>query len=171
MYGTAIFRMRADGSGVRRVTRPKLSDHGTCHDSPAVSPDGRIVAYADFGDCDHGFDVDLDTVDPNGHRARLDWADDVYGGFDPAWAPRGRTLAFAGDDPFGIWIVSDGSKARRVYRGPAYDPAWSPDGRWLVFAAERGEDIWLVRADGTGARPLLRTKTAEWDPAWLPRPR
>ena len=171
-YSWGLFRVQSDGSGVRRLTRPPSSDHGVCHESPSVSADERVIAYAEFKDCDHGVDVDIDAIDPTGKPVPLTEYDDVGVGFDPAWAPVGKQIAFAAlndnEQEIGISIASPGSPARRVYRRAATDPAWSPDGLWLalVRGGSRGT-IWLVRSDGTGLR-RLSSRRYDADPAWLP---
>jgi Tol biopolymer transport system component len=171
----SLFRMQADGSGVRQLTRPQASDHGVCHENPSVSPDGRVIAYAYFGECDRGFDVGISAIDPAGRPVRLSTYDNVGTGFDPAWAPVGKWIAFAptGDyeQSIGISIASPGSQARRVYKRAASDPAWSPDGLWLAFVRGVGRGtIWLVRSDGTGLR-RLSSRRYDADPAWLPATR
>jgi Tol biopolymer transport system component len=172
VYAFALFRMHADGSALRQLTRPPSADHGVCHDSPSVSADGRIIAYAYFGDCDHGVDIDIDAIDPAGRPVQLTAYDDVGGGFDPAWAPVGKRIAFVSTGDFeqsiGIAVASPGSPARRIYRRAATDPAWSPNGSWIAFVrgVSRGS-IWLVRADGSGLR-RLSSRRYDADPAWLP---
>lgn len=119
-FAWPLYRMHADGSGLRRLTRPAASDHGVCHEGPSVSADGRVIAYAYFGECDRGLNVGISAIDPKGRPVRLTTYDDVGSGFDPAWAPIGKRIAFAvtGDyeQSIGIGIASPGSQARRVYR-------------------------------------------------------
>jgi molecular chaperone DnaK len=173
-YGFAwpLLRMRADGSGVRQLTRPEASDHGVCHENPSVSADGRVIAYASFGECDRSVDVSISAIDPTGRPVRLTAYDDVHTGFDPAWAPIGNRIAFAttGDyeQTIGIAVASPGSQATRIYRRAATDPAWAPDGSWIAFVrgVSRGS-IWLMRADGSGLR-RLSSRRHDADPAWLP---
>ena len=178
-FSDGLFRMRADGSAVRQITQPPRSDHGTCHEGAAPSPDGRTVAYSDFSECDRGgFEPDIDAVTPEGDEADLGEFD-VFG-WDPAWSGDGRVLAHASDDeggePTGIWLAtSDGSPASRIARGWSTDPAWSPANEWIAFVrvvtfpTRYAGDIWLVRPDGTGLRRLSKTRADEGDPAWLPR--
>ena len=176
VYAWALIRMEPDGSGLRQLTRPSSSDHGVCHDSPSVSPDGRVVAYAYFGECDHGFGIVVEAIDPTGKAVSLtEYDDEIRNGFDPAWAPAGRRIAVAtlGDEEqsIGIAVGSPRSPARRIYKRAATDPAWSPDGSWLAFI--RGVSsgtIWLVRSDGTGLR-RFSSRRYDADPAWLPATR
>ena len=175
-YAWALFRMGPDGSGLRQLTRPSSSDHGVCHDSPSVSADGRVIAYAYFGECDHGFDIVVEAIDPTGKAVPLARYDGlVRGGFDPAWAPAGQRIAVAtlgaDEQSIGIAVGSPSSQARRIYRRAASDPAWSPDGSWIAFVRGVGRGtIWLVRSDGTGLR-RFSSRRYDADPAWLPATR
>jgi len=173
-FAWPIFRMRADGSVAKQLTHPDAWDHGVCHVSPAPSPDGRVIAFATFSECDRGYGVGISAIGPNGSRVDLKRFDMTDAGFDPAWSSDGRSLAFTvlneWEGSVGIAVArSDGSRAIRVYRRPAAKPAWSPDGEWiaLVRTTSRTGTIWLIRRDGTGLR-RLSGKRYETDPAWLP---
>ena len=174
-FAQPLFRMQSDGSGLRQMTRPPAWDHGVCDESPSVSPDGRVIAFASFGECDRGYDVGISAIDPTGRPVPLAAYDDVGAGFDPAWAPVGKRIAFATTGDFeqsiGIGIASPGTRAKRVYRRAATDPAWSPDGAWIAFVRGVGVGtIWLVKADGSGLR-RLSSRRYDADPAWLPTTR
>lgn len=70
--------------------------------------------------------------------------------------------------------LADG-QVRQLTRGESdYAPAWSADGQYLAFNSHRsgGWKIWVVNADGTDARRLTTTSSAnfnyEYYPAWSP---
>jgi len=169
-YAYAIFRMRSDGSGVTQVTRPPPSDHGTCHDSPSVAPNGSVIAYALFGDCDHGVPDGIEAVDPSGRRVSLGAFGLPGEAFSPDWSPDGRRLAIAWglwDDP-GLGVAGNRTRAAKIYDNASDSPVWSRDGKWIAFTrgGSRGS-IWLIRPNGTGLRRITSRRT-DGHPAWLP---
>lgn len=130
----------------RQLTR----QHG--HAShPALSPDGRWVAYYRLD----GPERDLWLVPITGgapHRLTRHPASDVQ----PGWSPDGRRLAFASnrEDCFAVWILElDGGRPggepwRLTPPGlVAFRPVWSPDGSQLAFCGDGS--LWTMAADGT----------------------
>jgi TolB protein len=174
----SIFRIAADGRIVR-ITDTRRSGHS--HDDPAVSPDGRRIAFSDWNACEGGTaSPRLRVVDTAGRptsdlrRLRRNgyYPDPEHS--SPAWSPDGRRLAFKKRSDVSI-VNRDGSGERRVVRGFGgllYEPpAWSPDGRWIAFirlGRSGPQRLWIVRPDGSGLRRLGRTKGDYRSPAWLP---
>jgi TolB protein len=171
-----IYRVGADGSGLRRVTR------GVHIDSrPAPSPDGSRIALTNGG-CVPGAECCwLGIVDLRGKPTS-----DLKRGpatreaqFSPAWSPDGARIAFEASDldlgTSSLQIVDrDGSHLVRITpRGlNAEEPAWSPDGEWIAFAAftnSSSYDLYLVHPDGTGLQRITRTSAKEHSPSWIRR--
>jgi TolB protein len=94
-------------------------------------------------------------------------------GFDPAWSPDGKRLAFeAFEGNREIYVMNaDGSDVHNVSRDRAddYAPIWSPDSRLLFFVSERdgvaNRAIYVVDADG--GSPMRDTEIG-YLPAWSP---
>ena len=126
---------------------------------PAVSPDGRTIAFA-RRDADGITRIGVAPLDDLA-AARLITESD--GGFwehrEPSWSPDGKTIAFR--DFRNLWLVpSQGGPKRNLTLDdpPDYEPAWSPDGRWIYFSSVRegARAIWRIPS---GGGDLLRVTT------------
>jgi TolB protein len=137
--------------------------------SPALSPDGRKVAYI----CDKAGSPNLYVCDSDGNNAQqLSRSRDAES--SPCWSPDGRTICFVSRErgPANLYTISaSGGTKRRLETGGvgnSTEPAWSPDGKWIAFTSQRGGfDLFLVRSQG-GQAMLL---TSGEDPTWAPNSR
>ena len=173
-----IYRQPLDGAPARPVT-PAFGEAT----SPALSPDGRWVAYV------HSYeDEDVIAIaDSSGER----WPQHLASGRDfymqPAWSPGGDRLAWVEwDHPNMPWdgselrvadiAVSDGGlptiAASRVVAGGPHEailqPAFSPDGDALYFISDAIGWGHLHRHDlATGETRALTSGECEYGtPAW-----
>ena len=108
---------------------------------PAVSPDGRYVAYTSGGK--------VLVVPAMGGRAREVYALEGKGaglGTPPQWAPNSRRIAFwAGETP-GLVLVDIPSGRPKVTHLPIDDVSFSPDS--LRIAYVRHGDLYVMPAGG-----------------------
>jgi Tol biopolymer transport system component len=170
-----IFLMRANGTGVRRLTRTGRQVTDTI---PAWSPDGSLIAFA--SDRVSPFNTEIYVIRPDGTGLRrltdTGGSDGVLGDDSmPAWSPDGTQIAFASnrDQQSELYVMNaDGSRQRRVLARPSRDdllPRWSPDGTRLVFASfgfEAAPELFTVGLDG-GELVALTSGT---DPSWAVLP-
>jgi TolB protein len=172
----SIFRIGADGRGLARVTKGSPSDL-----TPAVSPNGRLLAFTDVDLCAGGTaKLSLGLVDTSGRptsaSARLARAT-RGSSWQPTWSGDGEHIAFTSLGGNSLFVIrSDGrgrrSLGRALSRAEVRSPAWSPDGEWIAFAAanRKSYDLYLIHPDGTGLRRVTRTNYANEDsPSWLLR--
>ena len=125
---------------------------------PAVSPDGRRIAFVSERDGNPEIYL-ADTRTREVHRLTRSRRADRR----PAWAPGGRNIAWQGGRPemADLHVMNaDGTRKRLLVAGPGDDaePAWSPDGGQIAFTSNRGgrRQLWAVAA--AGGEPQLLAK-------------
>ena len=163
-------RTQAQPPATVRVDR--LTDFPGLEEYPAVSPDGRSVAF---------------TADEGGRRQI--WLKLIAGGpplqltrdatehLRPRWSPDSSSLIYfsppAGDGPTGtLWEISAlGGPPRRIADSQA-DGDVSHDGRRIAFVRSAGGRLELVTADrdGTNAKVIVRLAAgySYVSPRWSP---
>ena len=150
------------------------ADSGLTTD-PALSPDGKLVAYASDRSGEGNLDIWVQQV-AGGEAIRLtrDTADDD----EPAFSPDGSRIAFHSErEGGGVYIVSAlGGEARLIAR-QGRRPLFSPDGREIAYwvgaknwspAAPGAGRILVVSADGGPPRQLQPEFDAARLPVWAP---
>jgi Tol biopolymer transport system component len=132
-----------------------------------TSRDGAYSIYGMGADGGHQSPITQEDVPDGSTPAKL------FFQVQPAWAPDGRSIAFASDrgGSFHIFVTSvDGSGTRRLTSTKLDDtnPSWSPDGTRIAFQRGGAGDIYVMDADGRDAHPLQDEDAEETDPAWAP---
>ncbi len=96
-------------------------------------------------------------------------------GSSAAWAPDGRSFAFASnrDGKSKIYIkIFNAAEARRLTNHPEgdADPAWSPDGNWIAFVSTRTKEhhIYKIGINGKNLQRLTNQGKDNLSPAWSP---
>jgi eukaryotic-like serine/threonine-protein kinase len=122
---------------------------------PALSPDGRSVAFVSNRDGHYNVYVGLVR---GGQLVQI--THDATLKSRPAWSSDGSTLAYAQMNDSGtmdIWEVAAlGGSPRKVVLN-ATDPAWTPDGRSLTYVTKADGTLWICGVEGENPRLLART--------------
>ena len=174
----------------RRFSRPLLSERrsgGQIFLAPALSPDGRYIAFLSNGSFLRGqVFIDLwladartgkritrlvkSTTNPDVEELRI-----IYS--QSSFSPDGKFLAFTGQrQGKDVLYVLDVAGRRTITRidipelESVTNPSWSPDGRQLVFSGDRGglTDLYIVDADGRNLRRLTNDRYGDLQPSWSP---
>lgn len=159
-----------DGGAARQLTDTPGVDV-----QPAVSPDGRTLAFMSR----RSGEPRIWTTDIHGANARMVSSGP---GSDqrPAWSPDGRQLAFVSDRGGASGQIqvmnADGSGVRALTSSAGANgaPAWSPDGRRIAFLStrdagadgDRTGEVYVMDADGANQRNVSQRPGGESAPAW-----
>ena len=149
---------------------------------PAVSPDGKLVAYFHSGIrgvelklADVATGEDRGTLSAPGLSTRFDALSFLYSA--GSWSPDGKRLAFVsyndGDNEIEIVNIDSRDIERRIKPtnvGAISTVAWSPDGSRLVFSGMIGgiSDLYLFELSSGMTRRLTNDLHADMQPSWSP---
>ena len=169
-----------------RIGTPTITERAgarTINVAPAVSPDGRWIAFLSsrelfsiglfLADTSTGEVVStLASAAANPHIDALRFIDS-----SGTWSPDSSKFAFVvferGDNRLAIVDVASRKIERRI-KIPGVDalqnPAWSPDGRTIAFSGQaRGvTDIFLFDVESGDVRQLTNDRYTDIQPAWSP---
>jgi Tol biopolymer transport system component/DNA-binding SARP family transcriptional activator len=154
---------RRGGDTLAPGVTQRVAFDGALELDPAISPDGKVVAYASDATGEMrlyvrqgaaGRPVPITQSQPGYHR----W---------PRWSPDGSRIAFNAERT--IYVVPAlGGTPQPLVRAPGggwvAHPAWSPDGRELAYVQN---DTLFAMDIAAGDRRVL-TDTAGFSPAWSP---
>jgi Tol biopolymer transport system component len=137
--------------------------------SPAVSPDGRTIAFT--SDRDGQPRIWLKQVTGEGEAALTTGPDDF-----PRFSPDGTQILFARPDDSSTSLYRAavlGGEARRLVEN-ATEGDWSPDGKRIAFlrlTSEGGQTVSVVAvagADGSDVREVAKVPGGMRAPRWSP---
>jgi len=123
---------------------------------PALSPDGRSVAFVSNRDGDYDIYVGLVS---GGQLVKITHDPNLES--RPCFSPDGTSIAYARLNDWGLWDVWQvpalGGTPRRLILN-AVDPAWSRDGRSLAYASGDPGTIWVSDPTGQNARQVTKAE-------------
>ncbi|HVZ39864.1 MAG TPA: peptidase S9 [Candidatus Kapabacteria bacterium] len=151
--------------------------------SPAVSPDGRYVAFLSsrslftidlyLADAQTGAIITrLLNADAAPHMDALRFINSA-GSFSPD-GKKFATITYAkGDDEISILDVTSRDVERSIRIkdvGELSNPSWSPDGKQIVFSGSRGgiSDLYTIELANRQVHRLTDDRYADMQPSWSP---
>jgi len=165
--GCDIYKMRAKGSGEKRLTStPERPEY-----DPAFSPSGRKIVFSRFNPAGTaGYGDHIYVMRANGSHVRrlTDGPSASY----PEFSPDRRHIVFSQEGHIAL-MRADGTHKRLVdYPLKGHDaaiaPDFSPNGRHIVFSAGGANDIYAMRRNGTHFRRLTTDREDNVRPVFSP---
>lgn len=160
---------------------------------PAVSPDGRAIAYQSIKNLSQGNKLHTGAIMVRNIAATDSSSVEVVpSGYLPTWSPNGKRLAFAhsvdGKHQLATVGLNGGAPSKLTTEGmvipdnsllpynraQAFDFSWSPDGATIAYISRRSghSNIWVVNADEPSEEYRLTNnedpKTVFYCPSWSP---
>lgn len=147
----------------------RISDGVGWDFSPAISPDGKRVAYV--SNRHDAIELRTMSIDGTGHKRLVKSKEEISA---PAWSPDGTAVVFecerAGARRICLVAAAGGNVAELTTDAWAASPAWSPDGKRIAFLAKDASgaaQLWVMDADGKNARALTK-EGRHASPVWSP---
>jgi Tol biopolymer transport system component len=147
--GAAAYWFSRDGAAPQRLVGESAEVT-----SPAISPDGKLIAYSRGEPGTRKRDIWLyDVARSTSSRFTFDSADDL----NPTWSPDGRRIAFTSDRKGvrNIYVKdSSGNAGEELLLETGFETnveAWSPNGKFILFNQVRPNherELWAVAAAG-----------------------
>ena len=159
---------RVQPEGESRPFLTRLTSDVGWTDDPAVSPDGKILAYTSDRSGEGNLDIWVQPI-PDGSPVRLTRhaADDV----EPTFSADGSRIAFQSSRlGGGVYVIPTLGGEERLLAARGFSPRFSPDGKWIAYGVvERGGGrIYVAPAAGGPSTPVApdfyRTQGHVWSP-------
>jgi hypothetical protein len=181
-YGPHLEGRTLPADAGARILAPDL-DAGRMNLAPALSPDGRLVAFLSERDL---FRIDLFLADAETgrvlRRVISDQSDPHYDALSfmrsaGTWSPDGSRLAVVvfrrGTNQIAMVDVGTGRIERHIDVagvGALWDPSWSPDGRRLAFTGSEGgiSNLYIFDLEAETVEQVTTGRSAALHPTWSP---
>jgi tol-pal system beta propeller repeat protein TolB len=184
-FSKSVFDVQADGAWNTKSSAIYVADPDGANSKKLVDcfALGGIAEHPDWSP--DGTEIVFDINKSGGCQI---WVMDVDGGnpkmiqdkgFNPAWSPNGKRIAFTSMRNSWQWSAcdiyvmdADGSNVKILTDiGQSDDdyPAWSPDGTRIAFSSKRdgNYEIYIMNADGSNVQRLTNTPADEFLPDWI----
>jgi Tol biopolymer transport system component len=158
-------------AGSRQLTLRQLTQDSGITTAPALSPDGKLVAYASDRAGESGLDIWVQQLARGSQPLRLTRHQADEG--DPSFSPDGGQIVFTSNrDGGGVWVMPAlGGEERLILRGLLAFPRFSPDGQYVAcgeFGSASREAMYVIPVTGGAARRIAGDFYRATTPVWSP---
>jgi eukaryotic-like serine/threonine-protein kinase len=179
LLGWRLSRVWTQHAGVASGRLQRLTSDAGLTMSPALSHDGRFIAYASDRRENGNLDIWMQPVS-GGTALRL--TQDSVDDYAPDFSPDGQTIVYRSErDGGGIYAISVHGGEPRLLAPNGRRPKFSPDGRWIAYwVGEETEDnignfmapgegeVFIISSSGGSPRPIQPGFAAAGYPIWAP---
>src|SRR5581483_3711272 len=171
----AVVRLLPAASGGKTsiATLQMLTADSGLSGYPAISPDGKLVAFASDRSKQGNLDIWVRQI---GGRDPIRITKDAADESDPAFSPDGAMIAFRSEkDGGGIYVVPALGGSAVLLAPLGRNPRFSPDGRWIAYCVG-GEavsnpgttGVFIVGSGGGVPRAIHPEMATATYPVWSP---
>ena len=153
----------------------RISGGGELSEDPAISPDGKLVAYASDRQSRNHLDIFIQDV-KSGEPTPLTFG--PANAYQPVFSPDGTRLVFRSDESGGglYSVLTVGSSKPRLLVAGGRNPRFSPDGKWLAFwtgdegyaMLQGSAQAMYIPSTGGEAKPVAENLEGSASPVWDP---
>ena len=145
------------------------SDAGLTY-HPAISPDGKLLAYASDRAGADNLDIWVKTVAGGQPSRRTQHEADDY---EPAFSPDGSKIAFRSNrEGGGIYVMPAIAGQPQLIAKDGRRPRFSPDGNWIAYwvgeALGTNATVYVINSSGGPPRQLVVGFFNASSPIWSP---
>jgi Tol biopolymer transport system component len=165
LAGIAAWKWFAPASSPTAMHFSAVTNFAGVQAQPALSPDGRSVAFVSNRDGNYKIYVGLIS---GGNLVQITHDSNLVS--QPRWSPDGTSITFSRLNASGIWDIWEvpalGGTPRRLILN-AMDADYSPDARSLAYENLATDAIWISDSSGQNARQV--TSAEPWSRDTEPR--
>jgi len=157
-----VWSLRQANTPAQAPALTRLTSDSGLTTNPAISPDGKLLAYASDRGGEGHLDIWVRQI-AGGDPIRV--THDPAGASEPSFSPDSSTIVFhSGRDGGGIYVVSTLGGEERLLAKRGHSPRVSPDGAWIALI--RDEAIGIISLTGGPPRSIARDLDAARRPMW-----